>query len=74
MDGELWMALYSWVRLVDNSHSQDPRKLVSDAAVMATYFWSVLHTIGRSAGRATNATGKAYHRHRVRRTSPASPR
>jgi hypothetical protein len=43
MDGELWMALYSWVRLVDNSHSQDPRKLVSDAAVMATYFWSVLH-------------------------------
>jgi hypothetical protein len=42
MDGELWRGLYSCIELVDKSHAQDPRKIHSDAAVVATYQYAVL--------------------------------
>lgn len=43
MDGELWSAMYRLITLVDKSHAQDPRMIHSDAHVVATLEFAILH-------------------------------
>src|SRR5689334_8804113 len=43
MDGELWRELYQWIDRVDKAHLQNPAMEFSDASVMRTYAWSVVH-------------------------------
>jgi hypothetical protein len=43
MDGELWRRLYQLIEAVATAHAQDPAMGFSDATVVATYAFSVLH-------------------------------